>query len=504
MTRQDNETGQDITVKIASVSRIFVPSLAAAALLAVAASTAHAGWTVTNLHPAGATWSEATGAHGDHQVGRAHNGTWRASLWRGTAESWVSLRPVGATESVSNGAFGHVQVGSAQFGGAWRAGRWTGSAASWVNLHPPEATESIALGVSGDVQAGHVIIGGVRRAGMWSGTAASFVDLHPAGATESMAFATSAGRQVGIADIGGTWRASLWRGTAASWVDLHPAGASSSEARGASGARQVGSADIGGATRAGMWRGTAASWVDLHPAGAVWSEARGISGGVQVGRAQIGGMQRASLWRDTAASWVDLHALLPGGPGAWGESRADGVWTDGITIRVVGRGIHRARPRWEALLWTWAPPRVSGTLGLSGWAAPLAGRRITFEVRAPGSIVPLQTAVAELWADGGFTFGTWLPAGTYDVTAKGDRWLRARLQNVTFTAAGASGLAFGELLPGDVVEDNAVDLSDFLALASTYEASPPTVPTADLNGDGAVELADFLLLAANYETVGSP
>jgi hypothetical protein len=49
-----------------------------------------------------------------------------------------------------------------------------------------------------------------------------------------------------------------------------------------------------------------------------------------------------------------------------------------------------------------------------------------------------------------------------------------------------------------------VDLADFLALAATYEVSPPTDARADLNGDGAVDMADFLLLAAHYETVGAP
>lgn len=56
--------------------------------------------------------------------------------------------------------------------------------------------------------------------------------------------------------------------------------------------------------------------------------------------------------------------------------------------------------------------------------------------------------------------------------------------------------------PGDVDADGFVDLTDFLLLASGYEAiypSPAYIPAADFDGDGDVDLDDFLVLAANYE-----
>jgi hypothetical protein len=484
-------------------SRIVLHGLAAA-LLAGAASTAHAAWTVTNLHPAQATESRAYATDGARQVGSAIISTRRAGLWSGTAASFVDLRPGMAASSEAVGVSGDVQAGRALLSGAFRASLWSGTAASWVDLHPAGADRSAVSGVSGNVQAGSADFAGVRRAGLWSGTAASFVDLHPAGADRSIAGGTAGGQQAGSAQFGGVWRAGLWHGTAASWVDLHPAGAEVSDARATDGAQQVGFARFAWLDRAGLWSGTAASWVSLHPAGAAASQAFGISGGLQAGWADIRGGRRAGLWSGSAASWVDLHALLPGGPDAWQSSEARGVWTDGLTIRVAGFGRNVARDRYEALLWTRPPlANVSGSVRLHGWTAPLTGKRITFEVRAHNSTVPLQTAVAELSATGEFTFGTALPEGFYDVTAKGDRWLRCISANRTFTPTGATELSFF-LRAGDVVEDNMVDLSDFLALASTYEASPPTVPTADLNGDGEVDLADFLLLAAHYGGVGAP
>jgi hypothetical protein len=501
---------EEKTVKNTSSRRIVLHSLAVAALAAGAASTAHAAWTVTNLHPPGAIWSQARGVSGSQQAGIVMlGGVQRASLWTGTAASWVDLHPAGAEHSSATGTTGAQQSGAVFLGHLPRASLWSGTAAARVDLHPAGATHSFAAAIAGTQQAGDVMRLGVGRASLWNGSAASWVDLHPAGSDRSWASGTNGAQQVGTAlfPVAPVTRASLWSGSAASWVDLTPPGASISHGTAISGSQQVGVATFAGVSRAGLWSGTAASWVDLHPVGATWSAAYGTSGSHQVGAARFGGRERAGLWAGSAASWVDLHALLPGGAEAWRESWAWSVWSDGSTIQVVGWGHNLARGNSEALLWTWTPPpaaNVSGSVGLGGWTAPLTGRPVTFEVRAPGSTTALQTAVVNLSAAGEFTFTTALPAGTYDVTAKSDRWLRARLQNVAFTAAGVSGLAFGELIPGDVVEDNAVDLGDFLALAATYEVVPPTEARADLNGDGAVDLADFLLLAAHYETPGAP
>ena len=53
--------------------------------------TAHADWTVANLHPAGATSSWALGIDAGQQVGAANvGGVDHASLWSGSAASWVA------------------------------------------------------------------------------------------------------------------------------------------------------------------------------------------------------------------------------------------------------------------------------------------------------------------------------------------------------------------------------------------------------------------------------
>jgi len=136
-----------------------------------------------DLNPAGAEYSDAYGVGGGQQVGRARvAGVIRASLWTGSAASWVNLRPSGAFESTAFGAGDGQQVGVAVVftGSATQnhASLWSGSAASWVDLHPTGAISSFAYDASGGWQAGQAHIGGVWHAGAWSGSASSFADLH--------------------------------------------------------------------------------------------------------------------------------------------------------------------------------------------------------------------------------------------------------------------------------------------------------------------------------------
>ncbi len=277
----------------------------------------------------------------------------RAAQWTVT-----SLNPAGVPESVARGASAGQQVGFARvplFNGAQHASLWTGTAGSWMDLHPPGAIgDSQLYGVDAGQQVGFAAFpppppGVGDRAILWTGTAASWVDLHPAGATYSIAHGVHAGQQVGAALVGGVYRASLWTGTAASWVDLTPAGAPGSYAHGVHAGQQVGSVGVGGLPHASLWTGTGASWVDLHPPGAQQSVARAVHAGLQVGEVYVGGEPRASLWSGTAASWEDLS--LAGLPGSFVASEATGVWTDGTTTYVVGWGATAAN-QFEALLWT--------------------------------------------------------------------------------------------------------------------------------------------------------
>ncbi|MGI8923404.1 MAG: hypothetical protein ACR2HJ_05090 [Fimbriimonadales bacterium] len=164
---------------------------AASAFAFFLALCANAQWTVVNLHPAGATSSQAYGVDGGQQVGYAIvGGVERASLWTGTAGSWVDLNPAGSTTSKAYDVDAGQQVGWAIVGGVYRASLWSGTAGSWVDLHPAGSTGSVAWGVHGGQQVGYAYVGGVTRASLWSGAAGSWVDLHaflPSDFTESLA-----------------------------------------------------------------------------------------------------------------------------------------------------------------------------------------------------------------------------------------------------------------------------------------------------------------------------
>jgi MYXO-CTERM domain-containing protein len=66
----------------------------------------------------------------------------------------------------------------ARIGGVDRASLWSGTAASWVDLHPAAASASRALAASGNQQVGVAVVNLAPHASLWSGSAASWVDLH--------------------------------------------------------------------------------------------------------------------------------------------------------------------------------------------------------------------------------------------------------------------------------------------------------------------------------------
>src|SRR5438552_2249236 len=137
--------------------------LSAAILIAaiMPASEAGAQWTITNLHPAGASASLVWGMDAGHQVGRAFvGGQPHASLWSGTAGSWIDLHPEAAVYSDASGVQDGQQVGWAYVAGAEHAALWTGTAASWMDINPTGATWSNAYEVMGGQQVGFADIGG--------------------------------------------------------------------------------------------------------------------------------------------------------------------------------------------------------------------------------------------------------------------------------------------------------------------------------------------------------
>lgn len=140
---------------------------------------------------------------------------------------------------------------------------------------------------------------------------------------------------------------------------------------------------------------------------------------------------------------------------------------------------------------------VTGVLDFGG-SMPVTQIQVQF--REAGTLTNVGAPVTVPVAlDGSFTVAAPGQAD-YDITIKPRSSLRATVN--ANTTAGDVNVGTLSIKLGDIVDDNRIDLDDFLVLASTYEAAPPSEPLADLNNDGTVNLDDFLLLAAYYEVQG--
>jgi hypothetical protein len=329
-------------------------ALASIAAFAACSGFASAQWVAVSLHPPG--FLASTGADGaaGQQVGAAYTGPGvpKASLWSGTAASWLSLHPLGYASSECSGTDGVHQVGWATDGnGDYFAGMWSGSSNSWSSLNPLGAPFSRALAVSGNQQVGWtgVLPTYDAHAALWAGTAASFVDLNPAGSNFSIANGVAGGQQVGYATIAASPRASIWTGSAASWIDITPAGAGSAIAYGTDGVQQVGTSNYSLVGHASLWSGSAASHVDLTPPGAASATAVAIDAGEQVGSGNWpAAYSHAYFWTGSAASWYDLHSALPN---SYQDSSAYAIWhANGYTF-VLGTAYDLAAQTQVCVLW---------------------------------------------------------------------------------------------------------------------------------------------------------
>ena len=362
----------------------FLMTCAVASLLAGAPARAAQTWTVSNLHPDGASESYAVAVSPAYQAGRVLElaGGLRPAVWHGTAASYTPIMgPYGGVSGIDS----EDKVGAC--GGRYAA-LWRGPSHALVDLHPSWADVSAALATFGGMQAGYVVVGPGQpqyagyHAAIWHGSADTFVDLSPVGAEFASIGAVDATGQAGAFRLTNmpTSHAALWHGTAESVVDLHPAGAYASQAQAISNGRQGGYVQFerDGPSHAALWSGSAESFFDLNsPGGPTISGAiYGMDGNVQVGQAGfVDGTGGATVWFGTPDSAFYLGSLLPDD---YSETWAYAVDVDEFgTIRVVGsaynenyylpNGTHY--PRYEAMMWVLVPEPSS----LAALAAGLAG-----------------------------------------------------------------------------------------------------------------------------------
>ncbi|MEO6593491.1 MAG: hypothetical protein ABIP94_01920 [Planctomycetota bacterium] len=351
-----------------------LPPLLLLVACAVPVASVRAQWTSIRIAAPGSTQSACNAGAGGQQGGYTVIANQNhASLWTGTSASWIDLHPAGALNSVVAAITPYVQVGST----VNHAALWIGTAASHIDLNPANASASAVRGTDGAFHVGWQQIGIYQRACVWPGSSTMAVDLQPAVATTSAAHAISGAQIVGDVGIGNpaVGHAALWSNS--SFIDLHPAGANLSSARGVEGGQQVGYARINLTTHACLWTGSASSWVDLHDPTHQGSAAAAAFGGYQVGWITPVTNKHAAIWSGSAGSLVDLQAFMP--TFQWTE--ATGVWSDGATLYVTGRGYDS---QYVGVLWTMPLGANSlatnaqlgagcGTLSLAATTRPVLG-----------------------------------------------------------------------------------------------------------------------------------
>jgi hypothetical protein len=158
---------------------------------------------------------------------------------------------------------------------------------------------------------------------------------------------------------------------------------------------------------------------------------------------------------------------------------------------------------------------ISGYVNLEGRTDQ--SEQITFELRYPGATTPIptyqplndedpHTPGTQITTDfyGGFTLID-VPAGNYDLTAKGSNTLRAKQVDImVFAGNETSSLQFN-LLGGDANNDNSVGTGDMLILKSAWLSSQGDENwdvRADFNGDGSIGTGDMLIMKNNWLVSG--
>jgi len=142
--------------------------------------------------------------------------------------------------------------------------------------------------------------------------------------------------------------------------------------------------------------------------------------------------------------------------------------------------------------------------------SPLVGNNdshVTVEVRAPGSTIPLFSALVDTDLDGEYhgLLLTGISPGTYDITAKAYSHLRRKLSSVALgsgTTVDFSAVGTNPVLCGDVnlaLGDNKVNSLDMTILVGQWFVNDERT---DLNQDGVVNSIDMTNMVTNFNLEG--
>jgi hypothetical protein len=146
--------------------------------------------------------------------------------------------------------------------------------------------------------------------------------------------------------------------------------------------------------------------------------------------------------------------------------------------------------------------KVAGVITLDK-CTDMAGASLTLEFRLVDG--PPFIRHVTLAADGSFSLNG-IAAKKYAVAIKGSRWLQKVVTNVDATNGDVTNLD-ATLLPGDINNDNKVNITDLGLLADSFGKSQGQTgynANADLNCDNKVNITDLGILADNFNRSGDP
>jgi len=143
---------------------------------------------------------------------------------------------------------------------------------------------------------------------------------------------------------------------------------------------------------------------------------------------------------------------------------------------------------------------VNGILNSSALCSPTVAEVFVFTANTADLIENFEILVDP---NGDFQFEITI-AADYDIFIKVNGHLQILLPNQTYTA-GINELGSFNLIPGDINNDNAIDIQDFSIFSAAYglnENDEGFNPLTDINCDGVTEIVDFSIFSASFPSTG--
>jgi len=146
----------------------------------------------------------------------------------------------------------------------------------------------------------------------------------------------------------------------------------------------------------------------------------------------------------------------------------------------------------------------NGINGQTSWDTQCGSEAVTVSIYAPGNTTPLQQVSGTVSESGAFVVNFNITPGIYDVYIKVNGYLSKGFQAFEIQE-GPNDLQVGELIKGDIANDDEINIQDFGIFSSNYGTDTGDSgfnPLADMDCDGDIDIADFAIFSSSYGEQG--